>query len=144
MDTTIYPLATTCGIDTYQLVDSSQQVITDSDTADSTAVAYIKNTRATDDILNMHKNTIFSNLNFNLKTDTAEITIKLQATTRGDISVQKSIFLGVKKACDFKFPTALTTASYTQEFVFDRGSPAEIYGLGDLITVLDAITSNVA
>ena len=143
MDTATYPLGTTCGIDSYNLVDSSKQAIIDSDTADSNAVAYITNTRATDDILSMHKNTIFSDLNLNLKADVAEMTIKLQATTRGDISVQKSIFFGVKKACDFKFPTALATASYIQEFVFDRGSPAQIYGLSDLITVLDATTDNV-
>jgi hypothetical protein len=49
-------------------------------------------------MLDMHANTVFSDLHFNLKADYAESTIFLQATTRGDISVQKSIFVGVKKA----------------------------------------------
>jgi hypothetical protein len=92
----------------------------------------------------MHVNTVFSDLHFNLKADYAESTIYLQATTRGDISVQKSIFVGVKKACDFNFPTALVTASHVKEFVFDRGSEAEIYGLADVVTVIGASTSNVA
>jgi hypothetical protein len=68
----------------------------------------------------------------------------LQATTRGNIAVRKSIFVGVKKACNFDFPAALVTASYIKEFVFDRGVEAEIYGLSDVVTVVGASTSNVA
>jgi hypothetical protein len=68
----------------------------------------------------------------------------LQATTRGDISAQKSIFVGVKKACDFNFPAALATANNIQEFVFDHGSPGEIYGISDLVKVFDASTTNIA
>jgi hypothetical protein len=92
----------------------------------------------------MHVNTVFSNLHISLKADFAESTIHLQATTRGDISVQKSIFVGVKKACAFNLPTALVTANHIKEFVFDRGAEAELYSLNDLVTVVDVSTSNVA
>ena len=84
----------------------------------------------------MHKNTVFSDLNFNLKTDTAEVTIFLQATTRGDISVQKNIFLGVKKACKFN------VANTDYEFVFDHGYAGDTYGVSDLIKVFNTSTSN--
>ena len=85
----------------------------------------------------MHLKMKHTDLNFNLKTDFPEQMIFLTATTRGDNQIDKPIFVGVKKACEFKLATEL-------EFVFDHGDAGDTYSLEDLITIYDATTANKA
>ena len=63
------------------------------------AIAYIENSMTQANILNMNLQMSFSNLFVNMKKDSSEETIFLEATTRGDNKIKKEIFLGVKKAC---------------------------------------------
>ena len=90
--------------------------------SDSTAIAYKEDN---------------TDLHINIKDDFNERQIYLEATTRGDQKIQKEIFLGVKKSCQFIVPTT------TVEYVFDHGYAGDTYGLNDVVSVMGATTSHI-
>ena len=85
----------------------------------------------------MHLTKTHTKLNFNLKADFPEQNIFLTATTRGDNTIHKPIFVGIKKACVFNLATEL-------EYVFDHGYAGDTYSLEDLIAIYGATTANKA
>ena len=71
-----------------------------------TAIAWIKSeSDLTNNPLAMHLTMTHTKLNFNLKADFQEQNIFLTATTRGDNTIHKPIFVGIKKACAFNLAT---------------------------------------